>query len=633
ITAYAEELLQECDRLKGWPERVLTMQRNWIGKSVGVEIDFPVVGSPEVIRIFTTRPDTIFGATFMVLAPEHPLIPTLIARQDNAEAVQAFVQRVSREDTITRTAEETEKEGIFTGRYALNPLTQEQIPIWIANFVLMEYGTGAIMAVPAHDQRDLDFARKYHLPVRVVIQPPEGTLDAETMTTAYVEEGEMINSGQFTGLPSPEGKERIADYLEEAGIGRRTVNYRLRDWGISRQRYWGTPIPIIYCPDCGIVPVPYEDLPVELPLDLEFTFGARSPLEESEEFLRVSCPRCGKEGRRETDTMDTFIDSSWYFERYTSPHTTDQPFSPEAAAYWMPVDQYIGGIEHAVLHLLYARFYTKVLRDLGLLKIDEPFQNLLTQGMVIKGGAKMSKSKGNIVDPDQMIKQYGADSVRLFMLFAAPPEKDLEWSDQGIEGAYRFLNRVWRLVTAQLATIQGVTVQEDQMQALSPGVAALRRKVHQTIRKVTADIERFHFNTAIAAIMELVNHLYQFTGEEREEPGAQMALREAIEMLVRLLSPFTPHLAEELWHRLGYTESIAHVAWPSHNPDLAQEEEITLVVQVNGKVRSRISISPDLSEEEMKQVALQDERIRTLTAGKQIKKVVVVPQKLVNIVV
>lgn len=635
ITAYADELLEGCEMLvNGWPERVLTMQKNWIGKSYGAEVDFPVVGGSEPIRIFTTRPDTIFGATFMVLAPEHPLLSTLITGVEQEEEIRAFIQRVSREDKIIRSAEDTEKEGIFTGRYAINPLTQEHIPIWTANFVLMDYGTGAIMAVPAHDQRDFEFARKYHLPIRIVIHPFEGTLDPQTMTSAYSEDGYMVNSGQFNNLPAQEGKERIIEYLEQQRIGQRTVNYRLRDWGISRQRYWGTPIPIIYCSSCGIVPVPYEDLPVELPLHLEFNFGARSPLEESAEFLRVSCPKCGKEGRRETDTMDTFIDSSWYFERYTSAQSSELPFSPEAAAYWMPVDQYIGGIEHAVLHLLYARFYTRVLRDIGLIKIDEPFQNLLTQGMVIKDGAKMSKSKGNVVDPDLMIEQYGADTTRLFMLFAAPPEKDLEWSDQGIEGAYRFLNRVWRLVVSHLEQIKEITLQEDQMQDVSPEIAALRRKVHQTIRKVTADIEsRFHFNTAIAAIMELVNHLYQFEIQPSYRKQALMALREAIEMLLLILSPFTPHIAEELWHRLGHRESLVRLSWPSYKPELAKEEEITLVVQVNGKVRSRILIVPSLSEEEVKQLALEDERIRTYTAGKKIRKIVVVPQKLVNIVV
>ena len=450
ITDYAEELLAYCDRLTGWPERVLTMQRNWIGKSVGVEADFTVEGTGEKLTIFTTRQDTLFGVTFMSIAPEHPMLESLIKGRKQADDVRAFVQRVMREDKAARTDEKQEKEGIFTGSYAINPMNGEKVPVWVANFVLMEYGTGAIMSVPAHDQRDFEFAKKYGLPVRVVIQDPGKELKAETMKQAYVEDGVMANSGTFDGLANTAAKEKIADYIEQSRLGKRTVNWRLRDWGISRQRYWGTPIPIIYCDACGTVPVPDKDLPVLLPVDVELTGKGRSPLAESPSFRETVCPKCGGKARRETDTMDTFVDSSWYFLRYCSPREDKAPFDKKAAGYWMNVDQYIGGIEHAVLHLLYARFFTKVIRDLGLFDGDEPFKNLLTQGMVIKDGAKMSKSKGNVVDPDHILTKYGADTARLFSLFAAPPERDLEWSDQGVDGAYRFLHRVWAIVYKHL---------------------------------------------------------------------------------------------------------------------------------------------------------------------------------------
>jgi len=505
ITAYAEELLEYCDKLPGWPERVLTMQRNWIGKSEGAEIDFDVEGSNKKIRVFTTRQDTLFGATFMSLAPEHPMVKELVQGKEEEKRVNDFIEkykRISREDRITGTLE---KEGIFTGSYCINPVTGDRMPIYVANFVLMEYGTGAVMAVPAHDQRDFEFAKKYNLPIEVVIQPEGKSINAEELTEAFEEDGILVNSGEFSGMKSPEAREAITRELEKRGQGKKTINYRLRDWGISRQRYWGAPIPVIYCDKCGIVPVPPEDLPVVLPLDVELLPSGASPLPFVESFVNTTCPKCNGPAKRETDTMDTFVESSWYFDRFTCPDYTEGPLDQSKTDYWLPVDQYIGGIEHAVLHLLYARFFTKVLRDLGYLKIDEPFINLLTQGMVIKDGAKMSKSKGNVVDPDEMIEQYGADTVRLFCLFAAPPEKDLDWSEQGVEGAARFLNRLWRLVYEHHESISRVNSYSGKT---PPGDASrkLHRKTHQTIKKVTEDIkERFHFNTAISAVMELVN--------------------------------------------------------------------------------------------------------------------------------
>jgi leucyl-tRNA synthetase len=666
ITAYAEALLEGCDRLAaGWPERVLTMQRNWIGRSSGVEVDFPVVDGDTPIRIFTTRQDTLYGATFVVLAPEHPEVRRLIKGQPQEGEVLAFVERIARMDRITRTAVTTEKLGVFTGRYAINPLTKESIPIWIADFVLMDYGTGAIMAVPAHDQRDFEFAKTYGLPIRVVIQPFDRPLDDRTMTEAYLDEGQMIHSGPFTGLGSVQGRERVAEFLENQLLGQKTINFRLKDWGISRQRYWGTPIPMIHCPGCGIVPVPYEDLPVVLPLELQFEYGARSPLAEAPSFYEVPCPRCQQPARRETDTMDTFVDSSWYFERYTSPHANDGPFDVHATDYWMPVDLYIGGIEHAVLHLLYARFWTKVLRDLGLVKYDEPFTRLLTQGMVcmetfwcaqhewrfpsqVRDGKcvecgrvvtvgrieKMSKSKHNVIDPDEMIQRYGADTTRLFILFAAPPERDLDWSDQGVEGCYRFLNRVWRIVRRIVASSAALRHDPAALAAASGAALALRRKTHQTIRKVTDDIqERFHFNTAVAAIMELINLLYQFAVEDVQDAPTQHALREAAEVTALLLSPFTPHLAEDLWQQLGHRDSILHQPWPPYDPMLTQEDEITVVIQVNGRVRSRLTAPASIAEDDLREAALRHERIQEWVAGKTVRNVIVVPQKLVNIVV
>ncbi len=628
ITAYAEELLEFTDKLPGWPERVLVMQRNWIGKSYGCEIDFPLEGDG-FIKVFTTRQDTLFGATFMSLAPEHPLALSLTTPDRHAD-VAAFVEKVKQTDKIKRTADDMEKEGVFTGSYCINPATGVRMPVYLANFVLPDYGTGAVMAVPTHDQRDFEFAKKYGLPLKMVIQPEGEALDPETMTAAFTEAGTMVNSDRFDGMVSTDAKERIASWLEAEGKGTKTVNFRLRDWGISRQRYWGNPIPIIYCDCCGTVPVPEKDLPVELPLDVAFTGEGGSPLARIDSFVNVDCPRCGKPARRETDTMDTFVESSWYFLRYCCPDFTGGPLDSDRVRYWMSVDQYIGGIEHAVLHLLYARFFTKVLRDLGYITVDEPFTNLLTQGMVIKDGAKMSKSKGNVVDPNALIEKYGADTARLFSLFAAPPEKDLDWNDQGVDGSFRFLNRLWKLVTECLPFI-GSTLAVDPA-ALSDDARSLRRLVHKTIRKVTADLdERFHFNTAIAAIMELVNGIHAFSGKNLPENSS--LVKEALESTLLLLYPFVPHFSEELWERLGHTGGIELAGWPSFDAEAAADEELLIVVQVNGKLRGRITVPVDAAEETVKSAALADERVAPYLEGKTPRKVIYVPGKLLNVVV
>lgn len=646
ITAYAEELLSGCDKLTGWPEKVLIMQRHWIGKSTGVEVDFPVVDSDKAIRIFTTRPDTIFGVTFMSLAPEHPLVGVLIKGTEKEQEVKAFIERARLQDKAARTSADLGKVGVFTGRYVINPLTNEKIPVWVANFVLMDYGTGAVMAVPAHDQRDFEFAKKYNLSMKVVIQNREQFLYPDEMNEAYTEEGTLVNSGQFNGIDSKDAIYRIAEYIELQVAGKRTVNYKIRDWGVSRQRYWGTPIPIIYCEKCGAVPVPESDLPVILPRDVKFTGKGGSPLHHVKAFVEADCPSCSGKARRETDTMDTFVDSSWYFLRYTSPCSDNAPFEKKAAAYWMGVDQYIGGIEHAVLHLLYSRFFTKVLRDLGLIYIDEPFQNLLTQGMVIKDGAKMSKSKGNVVDPDHLINTYGSDTARLFALFAAPPEKDLEWSDRGVEGAFRFLSRVYRKVDElspylnpeqnhEVGDIDSYKIRLLEMeQAIPQDLKTLRKFVHQTILKVTDDIEVFHFNTAISFIMELVNNIYLVPVENHTGDKTFLyVMKEALDNVILMLYPFAPHISEEMWHMLGHETSVSRTYWPIYCTQIAQEEERLIVIQINGKVRGKITVSAGITEEEIRSKALQDERVRSLLGDKQPKKVFVVKDRLVNIVV
>jgi leucyl-tRNA synthetase len=628
ITDYAEELLEWTHKLPGWPERVLIMQRNWIGKSFGCEINFPLENASGFVKVFTTRQDTVFGATFMSLAPEHPLAQELTTADRKAE-VDAFVEEVRTTDRSKRTADDFEKKGVFTGSYCTNPVTGSRMPIYLANFVLMDYGTGAVMAVPTHDQRDFEFARKYSLPMRIVIQPEGESLNTATMTEAFTEPGIICNSDRFDGQQSEAAKEAIADYLQEKGIGTKTVNFRLRDWGISRQRYWGNPIPVIYCDVCGVVPVPTEDLPVTLPVDVEFTGEGGSPLARQESFVNVACPICGIAARRETDTMDTFVQSSWYFLRYCCPDLLDGPLDRRKVDYWMSVNQYIGGIEHAVMHLLYARFFTKVLRDMGYVSCDEPFINLLTQGMVIKDGAKMSKSKGNVVDPDALIKRYGADTARLFSLFAAPPEKDLDWSDQGVDGSFRFLNRVWKMVHDKLDLV--VRAGSVNISALTAEERTLRRAVHKTIRKVTEDLdERFHFNTAIAAVMELLNTL-QSTNLSSPQYGAVM--KEALESMVLLLAPIVPHISEELWQRLGHAESLSSTPWPEYDPSAVVDEEVLVVVQVNGKLRSKITLPAGMDEDSLKAKALSDEKVQPFLEGFQVRKVICVPGKLVNIVV
>jgi leucyl-tRNA synthetase len=629
ITHYAQELLDCIDTLGGWPERVLTMQRNWIGKSCGCEIDFPLEGHLSKIKVFTTRQDTLYGATFMSLAPEHPQALELTTAE-NREKVIDFIERVKKTDKVKRTAEDLEKEGVFTGSYCINPVTNVRMPVFLANFVLTDYGTGAVMAVPTHDQRDFEFAQKYELPLQVVIRPEGELLESATMTAAYTGEGIMVNSAQFDGLANGEAKEKIADYLEKEGIGKKTVNFRLRDWGISRQRYWGNPIPVIYCDLCGTVPVPEKDLPVVLPMDATFTGEGGNPLAKVPAFVNVACPLCGEAARRETDTMDTFVQSSWYFLRYCCPEFVAGPLDKEETEHWMPVDQYIGGIEHAVLHLLYARFFTKVMRDLGYVAIDEPFRNLLTQGMVIKDGSKMSKSKGNVVDPDSLITAYGSDTARLFSLFAAPPEKDLDWSDQGVEGSFRFLNRIWKLVCETgLLTSDAGKVTAD---SLSEEGRKLRRIVHKTIGKVTGDIEeRFHFNTAISAVMELVNSIYAF--EPKNHPANAPVLKEAVESVVLLLVPFVPHICEELWESLGHADGVEASGWPAYDAEVAVEDELLVVVQVNGKLRGKITVEAAAAEDEVKAAALNDDKVKSFIDGKSVKKVIYVPGKLVNIVV
>jgi leucyl-tRNA synthetase len=652
ITQYADELLEGCDRLKGWPENVVAMQRNWIGRSEGVEMDFPVDGTDEKIRIFTTRPDTLWGATFICLAAGHPLSEKLVMDKDKLRGMKRKHENTD------------EKEGLFTGHYALNPMNHEKIPVYVASFVLMEYGTGAIMSVPAHDQRDYEFATKYNLPVRTVIQPEHqsaGEGHRALMREAYEDEGVLVSSGQFTGLKSADARREIGKYIEERGLGKRVINYKLRDWGISRQRYWGTPIPMIYCKNCGIVPANEEDLPVVLPEDVTFTGKGGSPLLDLPDFMRVACPRCGGEGRRETDTMDTFVDSSWYFVRYCSGQD-EEALTKDRISYWMPVDQYIGGVEHAVLHLLYSRFFTRVLRDMGILAFDEPFDNLLTQGMVCMetlkcpehgwifpsevkdekcphcGGPvlrgrveKMSKSKKNVVDPDHLINRYGADTSRLFSLFAAPPEKDLEWSEKGVEGAYRFLNKVWGIVNRNRADMIRSGSGANELPGLQASVQGLVRKTHQTIRRVTNDIEReYHFNTAIAALMELVNEL---SAVQPQNDGEWAAYRYSVESLLLLLSPFSPHIAEELWEAIDNPPSISLQKWPAWSEDLAKEEEIELVVQINGKVRAKMMIPRDISDEAIQERTLGEPRIREMLESKTVKKIFVVKGKLVNIVI
>ena len=629
ITDYADELLADLDKLPGWPERVKTMQANWIGRSEGLEFRLPAPALDAEIPVYTTRPDTVFGMTFIALAPEHPLVEKICAVSDKAEEIRAFCTRVKKQSDIERSSSESEKEGIYTGLCCTNPFNGEQVEIWVTNYVLFEYGTGAVMAVPSEDQRDWMFAEKYGIRKILTIRPKDGELRLEDMTAAYTEkEGILINSGKFTGMEMHAAMQAIMDEAEAQGYGKRRVNYRLRDWLISRQRYWGAPIPIINCPKCGEVLVPEAELPVRLPEDVSFAQGAVSPLSSSEHFLHCKCPKCGGDATRETDTMDTFICSSWYYYRYADPKNTERPFDRDKVNYWAPVDQYIGGIEHAILHLLYARFFTKVLRDAGMLDFDEPFTNLLTQGMVIKDGAKMSKSLGNVVSPEEIIDRYGADTARLFILFAAPVDRDLDWSDQGVEGAYRFLGRVWRILGQFAETIKGAPASYDAA-TLSTEEAELRRVLHATIKKVTEDVrDRFMFNTAISSIMELVNALYAFQDKELT-PGLA---RETASALVRMLAPFAPHITAELWAEL-FGGNVHAETWPQYDAAALVQDEVEIVLQINGKVRDRVKVATGLDRAALEQLAAELPRAKELTAGKTIVKVVCVPGKLVNIVV
>ena len=664
-TEYTKELLEYCDNLPGWPDKVLTMQKNWIGESHGAIIKFPVIDYDYSIEVFTTRQDTVFGATFLCFAPEHPMVKKMTRGTSQQDKVDVFIEKTLKVDTFMRTADFTVKEGVFTGRYCLNPMTNEKMPIYIANFVLYEYGTGAIMAVPTHDQRDFEFAKKYDLPLKIVIKPEDREMTEEEMSEAFVDDGILVNSGRFNGMKNRDALDNIADYLESKGMGHKTINYRLKDWGISRQRYWGAPIPVIYCEKCGVVPVPEDELPVVLPLDLDLKEGGKSPLSYEPSFYETKCPKCGQTAKRETDTMDTFVESSWYFDRFASPRYNDGPFDKEKVSYWMPVDQYIGGIEHAILHLLYSRFYTRVLRDLDYLTIDEPFTNLLTQGMVcketvkckkhgflfpeeVKDGKcihcgeeveigpsiKMSKSTKNVLDPQKLIERYGADTVRMFCLFASPPERDLEWNDEGVEGSWRFLKRVWRIVAENRDNLRKSSPCKD-FSSLPPYLKDVYRKIHLTIKKVTEDIEdRFHFNTAISAIMELFNKINQLINDEKELNEADWSvMKEAVETMVILLNPVVPHISEELWRELGYKNSLVKLSWPQYGEEFLEKETRIIVVQVNGKVRSRVEAPVSLNEKEIESMALSNERIRKFIGERPIKKVIVVQGKLVNIVI
>lgn len=669
ITDYADDLLEYCEKLPGWPEKVTTMQKNWIGKSIGAEIEFPIENSPEKITVFTTRPDTLYGATFMSLAPEHPLVLTLSSGTDQEAQVAEFVERMSYENRTNRTLDNYEKEGVFTGAWCINPVNGRRIPIYTANFALMEYGTGAVMSVPAHDQRDFEFARKYGLEIIVVIQPDGRNSEDVALTEAYTGPGRMINSGPFDGMENKTAQEEMVDYFEKNGIGRKSISYRLRDWGISRQRYWGAPIPMIHCDHCGPVPVPEEDLPVLLPENADLLEGGASPLPALESFVNTTCPECGKPARRETDTMDTFVESSWYFERYCSPDCETRMFDKSAVDYWMPVDQYIGGVEHAVLHLLYSRYFTRVLSDMGLVDFKEPFTRLLTQGMVCKETLycpehgfifpeeartdgekhfctrcdhevvlgrveKMSKSKKNVVDPNALMDIYGADTVRLFCLFAAPPERDLEWSEQGVDGGFRFLNRIWRLFLQWIPAVGSVAACTAAPADLDEQSRNLYIKTHQTIKKVTDDIEeRFHFNTAISAVMELVNAMYGIDGPD-VEPQMAAVMRFAMETATLLLAPVVPHFTEELWAALGHAPgTLSAAAWPNYRKDALASDTRLVVIQVNGKLRGRFEIDADADEEAIKKQALADENALRFIGEKPIKKIIVVKKQLVNIVV
>lgn len=632
ITDYADELLKDLDLLPGWPERVKTMQHNWIGRSEGLEFSFEIPALNDTVAVYTTRPDTAYGVTFMALAAEHPLIKKICENNPKADEINTFCERVRNQSEIERTSSESEKEGVFTGVYCINPFTGRKVEIWVTNYVLYDYGTGAVMGVPTGDQRDWMFADKYGIEKIVTICPVGKELKLEEMTCAYEEkEGMLVNSGEFTGMEMHKAMSAIMDKAEAEGFGKRRVNYRLRDWLISRQRYWGAPIPIIYCPHCGEVLVPEDQLPVRLPEDVSFTAGAKSPLATSEEFVHCKCPKCGADATRETDTMDTFLCSSWYYLRYTDAHNDKMPFDKELNNYWGPVDQYIGGIEHAILHLLYSRFFVKVLRDAGLVDYDEPFSNLLTQGMVIKDGAKMSKSLGNVVSPEEILSKYGADTARLFILFAAPPERELEWSDQGVEGSFRFLNRIWRIVQAFEAVLAQKVTEYDHSN-LNEADKDLRRVLHSSIKKVTNDIEtRFNFNTAISTMMELVNALYAYK-EAAKEPNSGL-IYEAISDLIKMMSPFVPHITEELWRgAIDANSSVHEQSWPECDEEALKVDNVEIVLQVNGKVRGRLTVPAEATKEELEKIAMADANVQAHIGDATVRKVICVPGRLVNIV-
>lgn len=632
ITDYADELLKDLDLLPGWPERVKTMQHNWIGRSEGLEFSFEIPALNDTVAVYTTRPDTAYGVTFMALAAEHPLIKKICENNPKADEINAFCERVRNQSEIERTSSESEKEGVFTGVYCINPFTGRKVEIWVTNYVLYDYGTGAVMGVPTGDQRDWMFADKYGIEKIVTICPVGKELKLEEMTCAYEEkEGMLVNSGEFTGMEMHKAMSAIMDKAEAEGFGKRRVNYRLRDWLISRQRYWGAPIPIIYCPHCGEVLVPEDQLPVRLPEDVSFTAGAKSPLATSEKFVHCKCPKCGADATRETDTMDTFLCSSWYYLRYTDAHNDKMPFDKELNNYWGPVDQYIGGIEHAILHLLYSRFFVKVLRDAGLVDYDEPFSNLLTQGMVIKDGAKMSKSLGNVVSPEEILSKYGADTARLFILFAAPPERELEWSDQGVEGSFRFLNRIWRIVQAFEAVLAQKVTEYDHSN-LSEADKDLRRVLHSSIKKVTNDIEtRFNFNTAISTMMELVNALYAYK-EAAKEPNSGL-IYEAISDLIKMMSPFVPHITEELWRgAVDANSSVHEQSWPECDEEALKVDNVEIVLQVNGKVRGRLTVPAEVTKEELEKIAMADANVQAHIGDATVRKIICVPGRLVNIV-
>ena len=638
ITDYADELLKDLEKIPGWPERVKVMQENWIGRSEGLEFSFDVPALNEKLPVYTTRPDTIQGVTFVVVPPEHPIVEKMLQGNPREAELREFCDKVRNTSDIERTSSTSEKLGMYTGFDCVHPLTGHKVQIWITNYVLFDYGTGAVMGVPTHDSRDWQFATKYNIPKILVIQPKDKELKLEDMTDAYEEDGIMVNSGKFDGMTNIEAMSAVSDEIERIGAGKRRVNYRLRDWLISRQRYWGAPIPIIYCPNCGEVLVPEEDLPVLLPEDVKFDAGAKSPLATSESFLHCKCPKCGADATRETDTMDTFLCSSWYFLRYTDPKNDKAPFAKEANAYWGPVDQYIGGIEHAILHLLYSRFFLKVLRDAGMVDYDEPFTNLLTQGMVIKDGAKMSKSLGNVVSPEEILEKYGADTARLFILFAAPPERELEWSDQGVEGSFRFINRVWRIIWHYRESValgqyyEGKNGAHYEEALLTEPDKELRRALNATIKKVTEDIEqRFNFNTAISSLMELVNAMYAYKDAGVYTCGL---VYETVKDLLLLLAPFVPHVAEELWHSvIDENSSVHNQSWPAYDESALKVDNVEIVLQINGKVRGRLVVPSEASKEELEKVALADERIKSLIGDGTVRKVIAVPGRLVNIVV